>query len=886
MKCLFIGVFLTVCLAIAPPAHAQAPPVQSCNGAGSFGGVTSANCFFGSAVSAGNFIILSVEINDTVTTGTSAIVGACATLTQVTGSPFQGTGVQLLVYAGFVTISSACGTGTVHFSGNASGTMTGAEYAGVLSPIASSLDCASAVASGNGTAIASNACTTGTSAGSQSASMTASATGQWVAVMLAYKFKTEPQDILIGLGGTLGNNSTFTAGGSFTVENSQNSSARGSSAIEDFNVGTPDPVISPANPVIQSGGGTTFSCASSCGGGGTFSLVSGTGSINSGTGVYTASGSVTAQQSYAGMQLLPNNHIFNTNISGLPTRSDSATIIAATSQTFNYFWSIPVNYITSSTPSVSLVAQYTPQNNGSYQVSSCPTLLIQDGCYDAQLNGNSDHHFINIRTDTGAINEGYQLYTIGLNAGCLTCNTQSMIKYNANDYALPSVSTNAGGTADLPILLKVQEIETACSTSATINHMVWLTMANGSAHNAFLWPGTTSANAGAGPGFYGQVLRLKSTFAIGSFSACAQKLLTQLKNYGLIFVDGSSGTGNFQGQVEFANAPASVWDALKEVTAANIAPSNFEVVDLSSIEVNPSSGVTTLNRENVCFTRTSDSRQGCTDIVLQGVAVNMQDNQLFVMAGTPAENLVAFVSGNSNTSLTWTMSPTVGSINSSTGAYTAPTSIGSPTATTVTATSVANAAVSAQMTITVFPASGMYMLPASLSNYTDSHSNVWTSVTGLGMSNIPNVLGCCQNDPSFPAITDAALWNRHLESSITFGDYRMESIRAPAGTYTLTFNHDTLNNAVGSNIKYFWLQGSNVATIDETSVAGGQNLPFTFSRSVVVGADNKLSFLNMNIGGEPGNQGGGISSFSLTPQIIANGTFFGGGATLHGGSIH
>ena len=836
--------------------------VQSCNSSGSFGSVTTANCFFSSTVTAGNIYLGKVNVNDATTTFVSGQIGSCATLSQVAGSPFRNiNGTSDIVVIGQINISGTCGTPTVTLSANASGTVVGREYTG-LAPIASVIDCVTAAASGNGTALASNACTTATSAGSQGSSMTASVSGQWVSEMVALKFNTEPQDILVGLGGTLGNLSTFTAGGIFLMETQQNSTARGASALEDAIVGTPDPVLAPQNPAIISGAMDTFSCTAYCGSAGTFSLISGTGSINSSTGVYTASGSIVAQQSVAGLQLLPNNHIFNTNISALPARSDSATLIAgAGTSPFNYFWSIPFNLINSSTPSTNLLAQYTPQNNGSYQVPQFPNALIQDGWYDSLLgNFNADHHMINVRTDTGVVNELYQFYNVGLNSGCLTCNTQSMVKYTVNDYTLPPVSTNAAGTMDLPIIVRGQEIETACSTGGSINHAGWMTLSNSFLHNAYLWPGTTSSNAGSGANYYGELIRLKSTFNISGFSACAQVLLTQLKNYGMILADGGA---NWSFQVEFTNVPTYVWTALQSITAANIAPSNFEVVDVSSLEVSPTSGVTTLNRENVCYVRTSDSRTGCTDIVLQGVAVNMQDNQLFIMAGTPIQQLVAFISGNSNTSLTWTMSPTLGTLNSSTGQYTAPATQATMASTTITATSVANSAVSSQMTVTICPQTGCYFLPGRGTNYTDSHSNVWTGSIGIGMANIPNLLGCCQTDPLFPVITDAALFNTHLQSSLTYGDYRMDSIRAPAGVYTLTYNDDTLNTTPGTNTKYFWLQGLNVATVDEATVAGGMNLPYTFTQNVTVGSDNKLSFLNVNIGGQPGNQGGGIASLSL-----------------------
>lgn len=73
------------------------------------------------------------------------------------------------------------------------------------------------------------------------------------------------------------------------------------------------PVISPLTPAPFQGQTTQFTCTSNCGTGGTWS-VSGAGSINSSSGLYTAPASVKAAQTYGGYQFLPNNIIYNTRI--------------------------------------------------------------------------------------------------------------------------------------------------------------------------------------------------------------------------------------------------------------------------------------------------------------------------------------------------------------------------------------------------------------------------------------------------------------------------------------------------------------------------------------------------------------------------------------------
>src|SRR5208283_3067191 len=97
------------------------------------------------------------------------------------------------------------------------------------------------------------------------------------------------------------------------------------------------PTISPAAPVVNQGAQVTFSCTANCGTSPVWSCSGCAGSINSGTGVYTAPATVTPQQSSGGMQLLPNNHIYNVRVDSLPVNSNSATwITAATETNINY----------------------------------------------------------------------------------------------------------------------------------------------------------------------------------------------------------------------------------------------------------------------------------------------------------------------------------------------------------------------------------------------------------------------------------------------------------------------------------------------------------------------------------------------------------------------
>jgi Putative Ig domain len=619
------------------------------------------------------------------------------------------------------------------------------------------------------------------------------------------------------------------------------------------------PTISPVQPAVPQGGSQQFTISANSGTGGTFTCTNASnggpclGSITQ-AGVYTAPATVVANQSVGGYPLLPNDHVFNTRIDSLPANPNSASWIAgAGTVPVNYLPSFPINYADSSTPTDNMVFYYNRANSGTYQSPQWPNANIEGGWFDARAaNHNNDHHMIVIDTTTGTLNERYQYYPTGSNSSCLTCNSQSGIKYTYADYALPANgTTDAAGLMLEPLTLHTQEVVNACTNGTAIKHALRMTLQNGYLHYAFLWPATTSANAGSGPNYYGERVRLKTAFNISGFSPCAQILLTQLKDYGLIIADGGYG---WQIQVDRDNMPKAEAAALQEITGAAIATSNWEVVDESSLMVSVNSGAAS-NGEIVTYTSSMGSVS--TNVNLLGTAVNVNTNQYYIMAGTPAQQLI----GYSNGAVTWSMNPAVGTLTAG-GLYTPPASVSTMTTTTVTVTSTVNPAVSAQMIVYVLPSTN-FRLTQGTTNYTDSHGNVWYAGYGIGLSNAPSLQGCCQQDGSFSNITDKQLWWNVYQSSLTLGDMKMD-FHVPAGTYQVTYNNGTIR-AAGQDARYFYAQGALISTVDPTVAAGGVNLPYTLNTNVTVGSNNTLSFYNTGIGNQTWGTGD-ISSIQITPQ--------------------
>ena len=99
-------------------------------------------------------------------------------------------------------------------------------------------------------------------------------------------------------------------------------------------------------------------------------------------------------------------------------------------------------------------------------------------------------------------------------------------------------------------------------------------------------------------------------------------------------------------------------------------------VDESGLMISSTSGETTSNRETVCYT---NGGSACTDVILRGVAVNLSQDVLNVLPGTPAVQLTALVSGASNTAVTWALPANLPTIQHVTTA-----GVGSSTSSSVT----------------------------------------------------------------------------------------------------------------------------------------------------------------------------------------------------------
>jgi hypothetical protein len=574
-------------------------------------------------------------------------------------------------------------------------------------------------------------------------------------------------------------------------------------------------------------------------------------------GTYHAPQKVNSQQSYGGFQLLPNNHVFNTRIDSLPVNSNSTTWIAgAGTVPVNYLPSFPINYVNGSTPTQTMTFLYTPSNRGNFQIPQYPDARIEGGWFT--FGTGVDRHFFVIDTNSGIFQEMYNHYSAGKNSACATCTSQSGVRYANSSYTLATGgSVDAAGLYVMPLTLRAQELEQAVATGGTINHALRFTLQNGYIRfNSFNWPAMATTSAGGGVVPYGARFRLKSNFNISNFSPIAQILLTQLKQYGIILADGGYG---WQITTEATKWPKSYVDAFDEVRIANIGPSNFEAVDESAIEVSPSSGLTKTAETVVATSVANPSITASIPVVLTGVTVNVPNDILYIQAGVAAQQLTALVHGCTSNTVTWAMSPSVGTLSPS-GLYMAPATSSTLQTTTVTATSTGDGSVSAQMTIVVYPNGTIRLVPASANDYTDSKGNIWLhGLAGDGSYGY-------DDGGTWPSTPDITLYKVPIYGGGGM-DLRFD-ILVPNGSYQVTGKFaETQGHAPGYKVFSLESQGQIIyPNLDIFVLSGGHNKPIDFTLPAVV-TNGKLSFVIRGIGGT--NMSTDISALQIVPVSLS-----------------
>jgi hypothetical protein len=139
-------------------------------------------------------------------------------------------------------------------------------------------------------------------------------------------------------------------------------------------------------------------------------------------------------------------------------------------------------------------------------------------------------------------------------------------------------SADAAGLPILPGLIRYDEI-----LAGEVTHAVRFTAP--STQRAYVWPARHFASSSTDPALPPMGIRvlLKASVDISGFSATNQVILTGLKKYGMMLADNGS-------PMFISGAPDRRWDDDDLHALTTLQGSDFEVVDVSSLMVDPDSG--------------------------------------------------------------------------------------------------------------------------------------------------------------------------------------------------------------------------------------------------------------------------------------------------------
>ncbi len=283
--------------------------------------------------------------------------------------------------------------------------------------------------------------------------------------------------------------------------------------------------------------------------------------------------------------VFPADNIWNTPVDNLPVDSNSAAYISTIGPNSTLHpdfgsgvWppgsnspiGIPYVTVPGTQPEVQVSFDYSDESDpGPYPIPG--NAPIEGG---AQSDG--DRHVLVIDTGNCLLYELY--YAFPQSDGSWHAGSGAIFDLKSDNLRPAGwTSADAAGLPIFPGLVRYDEV-----ASGEIRHALRFTAPQ--TRKAYVWPARHYASSLSATNYppMGQRFRLKAGFDISAFSPQTQVILTALKRYGIILADNGSSW-------YISGAPDSRWnnDVLHEL--GQVAGSNFEAVDVSSLMVSPDS---------------------------------------------------------------------------------------------------------------------------------------------------------------------------------------------------------------------------------------------------------------------------------------------------------
>ena len=303
------------------------------------------------------------------------------------------------------------------------------------------------------------------------------------------------------------------------------------------------------------------------------------------TGVLAAAAQ--AGPSIGGCPIFPANNIWNVPVNTLPLHASSATFVAtigATARTHMDFGSglhqsrpigIPFVTVNASQPKVPITFGYVDESDpGPFPIPS--NVPIEGGA--AFPDG--DRHALVLDTTACKLYEVYRAFQVSPNVW----QGDSGSVFDLNSHALRPdtwTSADAAGLPILPGLLRYDEVN-----SGEITHALRFTVPQ--TRNTYVWPARHQASSLTGSQYppMGQRFRLRADYPEVKtlpFSPHALTIIRALKKYGMMLADNGSAW-------YISGAPDDRWDNDVLHQLDIIVGSDYEAVDVSSLQVSANSG--------------------------------------------------------------------------------------------------------------------------------------------------------------------------------------------------------------------------------------------------------------------------------------------------------
>jgi hypothetical protein len=313
-----------------------------------------------------------------------------------------------------------------------------------------------------------------------------------------------------------------------------------------------------------------------------------------------ATAPLTAQQTISGCQVLPTNNVWNTPVDNLPVAANSNAVIAYINAhggddlhpDFGAgLWEgapIGIPYVAVPNGQAMLPIDFEELGGWPEESDAGPYPIPPDPPIEGGPSSSGDRHVLVLRQTSCILYELYHSWPEGQN-GCAIpgsppgwCGLSGAV-YELDSNALRPDGWTSADAAGLPILPGLARWGEA--NAGEIRHALRFTV--DVTRESWVWPARHQAgstlDANAPP--MGLRLRLRNGYDVSGHSPQVRALLRGLKKYGMLLADNGS---NWY----ISGIPHDNWTESLVEEFHSIPGSQFEVVDVSSLLVDPDSGAT------------------------------------------------------------------------------------------------------------------------------------------------------------------------------------------------------------------------------------------------------------------------------------------------------